>query len=476
VNGLGRSINYDYDDLYRLTGEAIVDATNGNRTSSYTYDNVGNRQTKTVNGVTTTYEYDANDRLRNEKVGANTTVTYDYDNNGSSTQKVENGVTTTYVWNDEKYLVSATVGTTQVEYLYNDQGIRVSSKQNGIETRYLLDEGMTANVLEEYAPNGTVQASYVYGNDLITQTQAGQTSYYLVDGLGSTRLLTDTQGQVLNAYGYEAFGETVSQSGTASNKYQYTGEQFDATLGDYYLRQRFYDPSSGRFGRMDTYKGRQQKPLTLHKYVYAHNDSINGTDPTGLYTLAFRYRGPHADLVVSDKNGSRIYYAEADNVNLDGYLGGVPNNLAWDPLPGGFGFINVIKTGNANKRPSEFDEAMQVLLTSNDSNDEFPRHMEQQLDNYFQMVKRGRIKYNWFRRNSNAVAFTAAENLLGYRPTPMISFAPAWNRNPFTGLTSNGEIDIYDRISIGINASATSYFAYQAGILALSLYISRYAV
>jgi RHS repeat-associated protein len=113
-----------------------------------------------------------------------------------------------------------------------------------------------------------VQASYIYGNDLITQTQAGQTSYYLVDGLGSTRLLTDTQGQVLNAYGYEAFGETVSQSGATSNKYQYAGEQFDAALGDYYLRQRFYDTSSGRFGRMDTYQGQQNAPLTLHKYIY----------------------------------------------------------------------------------------------------------------------------------------------------------------------------------------------------------------
>jgi RHS repeat-associated protein len=235
--------------------------------------------------VTTTYAYDGNDRLRTEKVGSNVTATYDYDNNGSTTQKVENGVTTTYVWNDEKRLVSATVGTTQVEYVYNDQGIRVASKQNGVETRYLLDEGIVANVWEEYAPNGTVKAAYVYGHDLITQTQAGQTSYYLVDGLGSTRLLTDTQGQVLNAYGYEAFGETVSQSGTASNKYQYAGEQFDAALGDYYLRQRFYDTSSGRFGRMDTYEGSQDAPLTLNKYIYTHNNPILGTDPSGYYTL-----------------------------------------------------------------------------------------------------------------------------------------------------------------------------------------------
>jgi RHS repeat-associated protein len=477
VNGQGRAIAYTYDDLYRLTDEVITDGINGNRSSSYTYDNTGNRLTKTVNGVVTGYAYDKNDRLLDEKIGGAIVGAYSYDNNGSTLTKTENGVTTTYNWNDEKRLVSATVGnTTTVEYLYNDQGIRVSSKQNGVETRYLLDEGIVANVWEEYAPNGAVQASYVYGNDLITQTQANQTSYYLVDGLGSTRILTDTTGKVLNSYGYEAFGQTVSQIGDANNKYQYAGEQLDAALGDYYLRQRFYDTSSGRFGRMDTYEGRQHKPLTLHKYIYAQNNSINGTDPTGLYTLSFRYRGAHADLVVSDKNGSRIYYAEADNVNWDGYLGGVPNNLAWDPLPGGFGFINVVKTSSTNKSPSEFDEVMQVLINTNNDHDEFPHHMEKQLDDYFQMVKQGKIKYNWFRRNSNAVAFTAAENLLGYRPHPMISFAPAWNRNPFTGLASDGSIDIYDRISIGVNAMGTSYLAYNAGILALSLYISRYAV
>jgi RHS repeat-associated protein len=238
-----------------------------------------------VNGTATTYTYDANDRLLNEKVGGVVTVAYTYDDNGSTLTKTENGGVTTYVWNDEKRLIQATVGGTVVDYRYNDAGIRVSSKQGGVETRYLLDEGMTANVWEEYGPDGAVQGSYSYGYDLITQTQAGQTSYYLVDGLGSTRLLMDGQGLVLNSYGYEAFGETVSQSGTTSNKYQYAGEQLDGTLGDYYLRQRFYDTSSGRFGRMDNYEGSIENPETLQKYIYANSSPANYIDPTGLFSM-----------------------------------------------------------------------------------------------------------------------------------------------------------------------------------------------
>jgi RHS repeat-associated protein len=355
VNGQNRSLAYTYDDLYRLTDEVIIDGVNGNRTSNYTYDFVGNRQTKTINGVMTTYAYDGNDRLRTEKVGSNVTATYDYDNNGSTTQKVENGVTATYVWNDEKRLISATVGTTQVEYVYNDQGIRVASKQNGVETRYLLDEGIVANVWEEYAPNGTVQASYVYGNDLITQTQAGQTSYYLVDGLGSTRLLTDAQGQVLNAYGYEAFGESTNQSGTTNNKYQYAGEQFDSALGDYYLRQRFYDTSSGRFGRMDTYEGKISSPQTLHKYLYANANPVHLTDPSGLFTLAessFTISSNDAFLVAAfNVYGVRAYNSYKTDQYTPEALGGFGENSkprtvldrifawrnSWKPEPlGGF--------------------------------------------------------------------------------------------------------------------------------------------
>jgi YD repeat-containing protein len=63
VNGQNRSLVYTYDDLYRLTDEAIVDGVNGNRSSHYVYDAVGNRDSKMVNGVTTIYAYDINDLL-----------------------------------------------------------------------------------------------------------------------------------------------------------------------------------------------------------------------------------------------------------------------------------------------------------------------------------------------------------------------------------------------------------------------------
>ena len=102
----------------------------------------------------------------------------------------------------------------------------------------------------------------------------------------SSAIVAYSQNRItLDTYGYDAFGQTVNQTGSSDNKYQYAGEQFDSTTGDYYLRQRFYDTSSGRFGRMDTYEGYQTKPVSLHKYIYADANPIFWTDPSGFMSM-----------------------------------------------------------------------------------------------------------------------------------------------------------------------------------------------
>lgn len=52
---------YDYDDIDQLNGEVNVSL---NYCASYTYDPNGNRLTRTVNGSTETYAYDAADEKR----------------------------------------------------------------------------------------------------------------------------------------------------------------------------------------------------------------------------------------------------------------------------------------------------------------------------------------------------------------------------------------------------------------------------
>jgi RHS repeat-associated protein len=293
----GRTVNYTYDELYRLTQEEVLDAVNGDRTASYVYDNVGNRLTKTdsVEG-TTTYTYDNNDRLLAEKVDGQVKISYTYDDNGNTLTKTEPGQQTNYTWDDQNRLVAADIitptGTKHLEYEYDTSGIRVASKVDGQETRYLIDANQPyAQVLEEYTTDGTVLTAYVYGNDLLSQTQydpqthTGSTTYYHVDGLGSTTALTDETGTVVSTSRYDVFGEKTGGTGDVTNKYLFAGEQYDSNLGDYYLRARYYDSEIGRFTRRDIYEGNLEEPLTLNKYTYTLNNPINGIDPTGFFTI-----------------------------------------------------------------------------------------------------------------------------------------------------------------------------------------------
>ena len=169
-------------------------------------------------------------------------------------------------------------------YQYDPNGVRVSSKTNGVETRYLVDSNRPhASVVMEYNPSGTPITEYTYGLNLIAQERGGVKSFYHGDGLGSTRFLTDSLGTVTDAYVYDAYGNTLSSSGTTVNNYLYTGEQFDRNLGEYYLRARYYNPSAGRFTGRDPFEGMLEEPLSLNKYGYVHGNPINNTDPTGMF-------------------------------------------------------------------------------------------------------------------------------------------------------------------------------------------------
>src|SRR6185436_1637533 len=68
--------------------------------------------------------------------------------------------------------------------------------------------------------------------------------------------------------------------------------QWDPDLHLYYNRARYLDVDRGRFWTMDSYEGSQQDPLSLHKYLYAHDNPVNGIDPSGndlIQTLTSTY-------------------------------------------------------------------------------------------------------------------------------------------------------------------------------------------
>jgi RHS repeat-associated protein len=267
----GRTVNYGYDSLYRLTSENVTsDPNNHNGTTSYMYDAVGNRQQLLVNGVTAnSYTYDADDRL-----GADS---YDADGN------TINSLGTANTYDFENHLL--THG--GVTIVYDGDGNRVSETIGGVTTNYLVDtQNPTgyAQVVDELQA-AAVARTYSYGLERISESQTLNsvltTSFYGYDGHGSVRQLTNSAGSLTDTYDYDPFGNLVNQTGTTPNNYRFAGEPYDPALNLYYNRARYLNTITGRFWSVDDDEGDDDSPLSLHKYTYAENNPTNNLDPSG---------------------------------------------------------------------------------------------------------------------------------------------------------------------------------------------------
>jgi len=231
----------------------------------------------------------------------NTTILYEYDENGSVVEKrtITTGSSpedvisrTGYVYDlaGQLYEVRelSADGSTVISwtrYSYNDDGIRIRSEDSsGLVKTFLIDPANGtgyAQVLEEY--DGTTRTSYTIGDDVLAQKAgSAQPQYLLYDGHGSTRQLADSAGAVAESYTYDAYGMAIGfNPATAATNLLYTGEQYDSSLSQYYLRARYYNPSDGRFTQTDPFEGNSDDPQSLHKYTYCHNDPVNAIDPSG---------------------------------------------------------------------------------------------------------------------------------------------------------------------------------------------------
>lgn len=121
---------------------------------------------------------------------------------------------------------------------------------------------------------GTVEATTTYNPVFY---------YYHLDNLGSSNILTDRSGNLVQHYQYTTFGATSYENNTSafpvSNRY--TGQIADDETGLYYYNARYYDSQLGRFIQPDAQIQFSSNPQNLNRYNYCDNNPLNYTDPTG---------------------------------------------------------------------------------------------------------------------------------------------------------------------------------------------------
>ena len=209
---------------------------------------------------------------------------YTYGDAGNLVSQNQSGILiASYTYDSQNRMTAATAygisGTLTETYNYDALGNRIAKTTDGVKTEYVIDYSTGyAQVLRATTDADTV--FYTRGFELISRKDATRELWYLTDGGGSVRFLTDSTGSVTDSLVFDAFGNTVSRAGQTGDSYGFQGEQQDAT-GLYYLRARYMNPATSSFTQMDTYGGSLSDPISLHKYLFANANPVKYRDPSG---------------------------------------------------------------------------------------------------------------------------------------------------------------------------------------------------
>jgi len=241
-----------------------------------------------------------------------------------------------YHYGDMNELVSIS-GAEKASFSYNDLGQCVSQEREGVaaafgydrlnrrfqesragsksvytyagagwaRTRAVTPAGATSYVYDGFAcvsqTTGDVTTEYaVPGREPFWETTGNSTLTYTKDGRGNVLGLYGAGGYAVR-YGYDAYGNRSVLAGALPAQHAssvgYRGQMHDTGTGEIYLRNRYYEPSLGRFTSPDP-MGYAAKEMNL--YNYAGSDPVNRWDPMGLDWIFTGMRGDNGGLVDFD--------------------------------------------------------------------------------------------------------------------------------------------------------------------------------
>ena len=321
-----------------LTTPLVTSITQNGQNFSYTYDNVGNITSVTRNGLTTTYEYDSlgqltrvNDPHAGKSTmylydcggnmtgylsapytlaptleGVNETVFYTYgDSNWKDKVTAIGGKAITYdtignpltydgwtfTWKAGRMLASMVKTGTNAQFTYDHNGLRIKKVVNGVTTNYTLNGNNIVHMTQ-----GSNDLHFYYdAQGKPAMVRFNGTDYFYIYNLQNDAVaIVDTNGTQVVEYGYDAWGNPISKTGTLAatlgtlNPFRYRGYVYDEETGLYYLRNRYYKPAWRRFINADNHDLLSQFRETLgnkNLYEYCNNNPLNKLDSTGNFGL-----------------------------------------------------------------------------------------------------------------------------------------------------------------------------------------------
>jgi RHS repeat-associated protein len=200
-------------------------------------------------------------------------------------------------------------------YSYDAENRITEANQAGLSSTGYVYDGQGQRVQKIFCPAGTptctaavtgaASITYVYDADGNLAAEYGSapntapvdcgTCYLSVDQVGSTRMVTDSGGNVVRRYDYLPWGEELFagiggrttaqgyQTGQDGFNPKFTGQARDTESSLDYFNARYYSPQQGRFLSSDPENAGADpsNPLTWNGYSYVGNNPLALTDPSG---------------------------------------------------------------------------------------------------------------------------------------------------------------------------------------------------
>ena len=323
---------YGYDLTDQVTNAVLSASASSDGAWGYAYDAMGNRKQASVSSGNSTPDvtaYIANNlnqysAITNSAFSASPReIRPTYDLNGNM---IWDG-TNAYFWDLQNQLVLVSNATVQVASAYDAMGRRVRktvSRRDAEtqswaveETRHFFYDGR--NVIAEIGSRSSEVSTnrYVWGNDLSGSLQGAGgvggllavstlptaycqlpiVSYPFYDHNGNVERYAARNGVTVASYQYDAFGKTVSASGSMADAfaYRFSTKYWDAETGLVMFQLRPYSPEQGRWISRDCL---EDESVALNLYSMCGNRVVNDADYLGMYSIGAGYGAiglPHFD-------------------------------------------------------------------------------------------------------------------------------------------------------------------------------------